>query len=228
MYRKLLKGVINIALLNSGKVEKHKLVILCITVFIFTIGLLCLNNLHDYLSYTKRLDCDTLVIEGWLFEYMLDHAAQEIKHSHYNQILILCMENKPPNDIQYGFKETEAVITTTRLTDQGINSKLIRTIPVSYVDSHRTFKRALTLKKWFEVHVLSTKTFNIYTGGPHARKTYTAFTRVFGDSYKIGVIPSPIEHYNSRFWWSSKRGLSVTIEFFFGYLYARFWNYKSL
>jgi hypothetical protein len=219
----------NLAMPNSGKAKKHKLVITCIAVFIFTIGLLCLNQLHDYLSYTKRLDCDTLVIEGWIFDYMLDHAAQEIKVSHYNRILILCMNgNKPPDDIQYDFKETEAYKTTARLIDQGIDSKLIYIIPVSYSGGHHTFKRALTLKEWFEVHDLTTKAFNIYTGGPHARKTYTVFTRVFDNSYKIGVIPSPIEHYNSRFWWSSKRGFSVTTRFFFGYLYAKFWNFKSL
>ncbi len=216
-------------MLNSVKGKRHNIVITCIFVFIFAIGLLCLNHLHDYLSFTKRLDCNTLVIEGWLFDYMLDHAVQEIKHNHYNQILILCLnENKPLDDIQHGFKETEAHKTSKRLIDQGIDSELIRIIPVRNMGGHHTFRRALTLKKWFEVHVLSTKAFNVYTGGPHARKTYTTFTRVFEDSYEIGIIPSPIEHYNSKFWWSSVKGISVTLRFFFGYLYAKFWNFKSL
>ena len=214
---------------NSGREKKLKIVSTCLLIFLFTIGLFCFNHLHDYLSVTKRLDCDTLVIEGWLFDYMLDHAVQEIKHNHYNKILILCMnKNKPSDDIQHDFKETEAYQTSKRLIDRGIDPELISTIQIKDMGNHHTFRSALTLKNWIKVHGFSSKKFNIYTGGPHARKTYTAFTRVFGDSYKIGIVPSPIEHYNSRFWWSSLKGISVTLRFFIGYVYAEFWNFDKL
>ena len=182
-------------MLNSGKAKKYKLVILFIIVLIFMNGFLLFNHLHDYLCYKKRVDCNTLVIEGWLFDYMLDHAAREIKHNHYNRILILCLnEGMPVENFHKDFNETEAYRISKRLTDQGIDPKLIRTISGRNLGSHHTFTRALTLKKWIEVQPMSIKAFNVYTGGPHARKTYTAFTRVFGYSYKIGVISSPIEH----------------------------------
>ncbi len=42
-----------------------------------------LISIHSFLSITRPIDAQTLVVEGWIFDYMLDDAVREIRKGKY-------------------------------------------------------------------------------------------------------------------------------------------------
>jgi hypothetical protein len=81
---------------------------------------------------------------------------------------------------------------------------------------------ALATKEWLIANQI--KAVNVFTGGPHGRKSYVIFKKALGDGIRVGVISCPIKHYPTR-WWTSLRGTSVTLRYLAGYFYAVLWGY---
>lgn len=44
---------------------------------------------------------------------------------------------------------------------------------------HKTYNMAMAAKKWLEQNDSSVRSFNVFTGGSHGRKSWTIFRRVF-------------------------------------------------
>jgi len=64
---------------------------------------------------------------------------------------------------------------------------------------------------------------NVFTIGPHARKSLVLFKRALGPEIEVGVIAGTDDTYDANHWWMSVRGTYVIFRKLLGYLYAVTW-----
>lgn len=199
---------------------RYRFIILSIILFVIIALFLIAPTIHPFLSITKPVKADILVIEGWLFDYMLDEAVDLYKKGKYEYIITTGgARNFSHNKIASG-ANSSAEYAAKRLVNRGIDPESIFTASGPAVKNHHTYNSAFALKKWMLNNMPEIKTLNIFTGGPHGRKTYNIFKKVLGENIKVGIISSKIKHYNSKYWWTSLRGSRVTFKFIVGYIYA--------
>ncbi len=202
-------------------IKKSKLKMFFISLILLTAFLTCFINLHSFLALNRPIATNTLVIEGWLFDYMLDYAVNEINQCDYQYIITVgCKKKFKQSSVHYGYS-SYADYVADKIIKKGIDSTKVFSVPFENIYIHQTYQSAISLKKWLKENKnLDISSVNVFTGGPHARKSYVIFKKNLKDICNIGIISCQIKHYNSRFWWSSIRGLKVTLRYFWGYIYA--------
>jgi hypothetical protein len=204
--------------MNNRKLRIFAIVGICASMSIFAIHAPLLRAIFAFLSVNKPVKAKVLVVEGWLFDYMLKDAADEFFTGNYTYCVISGQRDR---GVRYDSSSAEAV-----LINAGIDSSKIKRA-ASYKNSfHRTYQQANSVKNWLKKNDPSVKSINVFTGGPHGRKTWTVYKRVLGKDFEVGIISCRIQHYNADRWWTSKRGLLVTTKFAIGYIYALVWPFK--
>lgn len=190
------------------------LALIAVIAFILTI--------HDFLAINRPVEADILVVEGWVYGHpAIAEAAEEFKRGQYRLLITVGV----PTAVEgRSFEQaSSAVLAANRLQDFGVEKAVIVALPVPEVSQHRTYTSALTVKEWLKKSEVPTKGINVFTIGPHARKSLVLFTRALGSSYAIGVIAGTDEEYDPDRWWMSARGIYVISRKLLGYLYAITW-----
>jgi hypothetical protein len=190
------------------------LVLVFIVAFILTI--------HDFLAINHRVEADILVVEGWVYNHpAIAEAAEEFKRGQYRLLITV---GGPTAVAGRNFDPaSSAVLAANQLQDLGVQKMFIVALSVPEVSQHRTYTSALAVKEWLKMSAVPTKGINVFTIGPHARKSLVLFTRALGTSYAVGVIAGTDEEYDSDRWWMSTRGIYVISRKLLGYLYAITW-----
>lgn len=179
--------------------------------------------MHDFLSLNRPIITDAIVVEGWLFDYMLDAAIAEIKQGEYQLVITTGQEKSFKDRPPYEKFTNVADYCRARLIMRGIPPDIIHAISSPSASVHYTFNTASAIKPWLKNNGI--KAVNVFTGGPHGRKSYRIFKKALGPEIEVGVISCDIKHYDSNHWWVSKRGLSVTLRYFIGYIYSLTWPF---
>lgn len=179
-------------------------------------------TIHDFLSLNQRVEADILVVEGWAYSYLaIAEAAEEFKRGQYR--LLITVGGPTAVTGGNGERSSSAVLAANQLQDRGIEKESIIALSVPEISQHRTYTSALTVKEWLKKAEIPAKGINVFTIGPHARKSLVLFRRAFGSSYAIGVIAGTDEEYDPDRWWMSARGIYVISRKLLGYLYAIAW-----
>jgi hypothetical protein len=154
---------------------------------------------------------------------MLDAAVQEIQKGNY--LYIVTTGRQMTFRPQAGRSEIESYAENCKraLCERGIDPEIIFAVPASAQKNHKTYKAACEVKGWLKQKKINS--VNIFTGGPHGRKTYHIYKRTLGEDINVGIISCKIEHYDPVYWWTSSRGLKVTLKFLAGYFYALIWKF---
>ncbi len=192
--------------------------ILAMSVFVFII-----DHLHSFLALNNPLASETLVVEGWLFDYMLDAAVVEINRSNYKRIVTTGREKNFADNVLNSRFNSHAEYCKARLVERGVDGSKIIAIPSPSTKHHHTYRAAKAIAPWLlEKGITSV---NVFTGGPHGRKSYHIFRKALDRRISVGVISCEIKHYDPEYWWISKRGFSVTTRYLIGYIYALAWPF---
>ena len=169
---------------------------------------------YRFLNVTDPVNGNVLIIEGWLSGKVLIEAAREFKKGDYSFCLITGKAFFLPSAMNM-------------LHKQGISLDSIRFVESDMKSRHRTYHMALAARNWLRENDQSIKAVNIFTGGPHGRKSWVIFRRVFGKEYSVGIISSKTWFFNPNSWWESKRGIRSVGRYGVGYLYGLLWPFKT-
>jgi hypothetical protein len=63
---------------------------------------------------------------------------------------------------------------------------------------------------------------DVFSLGPHSRRTQLLFQEAFGDGIPVGVIAATNPGYDANEWWTSSSGVRTLVGETLAYLYARF------
>ncbi|NLW30543.1 MAG: DUF218 domain-containing protein [Fibrobacter sp.] len=185
---------------------------LCIVASGIMIDLIVFPLIFRFLRSVPKIEhAEILVVQGWVFDTMVDQTVAEINRGNYRAIVV-----------SGNGSMTER--TKKRLLARGVDSSMVFTAPYSKKTKRdHTFNEALYVKKLLETQFPDLFSINIATGYPHSKKSVTIFRRVLGKKYTVGIVACKPNHYDSDHIWKSPHGMYNTFRFFIGYLYALVW-----
>ncbi|NES69391.1 MAG: hypothetical protein F6K24_31275, partial [Okeania sp. SIO2D1] len=109
----------------------------------------------------------------------------------------------------------------------GVDPDRVVAIPTPQVVKYRTAASAIAVKEWLATSHLKVDSINIYTLGPHARRSWMIYRNIFSPDMQVGVIALEPKGYNPDRWWQSSAGMRTVVGEAIAYFYTRFVNWKS-
>ena len=192
-------------------------VLILSTTFFITIAV---TSANQFLALERAVKAEILVVEGWLPDYALEKVVEEFRKHDYRKIVTL----GGPIEIGSYLSEhkTYAELAGSTLKRLGIDEEFIATVPASREKKDRTYASALALKNWLHKSDLSISSMNIYSLGPHARRSWLLFNNVFDGRVEIGVLNTADRDYDPNYWWKTSNGVRSVLDELIAYCYARF------
>ncbi|MEG4816754.1 YdcF family protein [Microcoleus sp. K5-D4] len=187
--------------------------------------LLIITNIHPFLAANAPIKADILVVEGWLPDYAIESAIAEFKKGEYRQLITTGV----PLSKGYYLAEYKnyAELTAATCIALGFDKNQLVAVPAANVLKHRTAASAIALRDWFSTSGLKVNSINLYSFGPHARRSWIVFKEVLNPEIKVGIIAAEPQDYNSQEWWKSSEGFRTVIGEIIAYIYARFVDWKT-
>jgi hypothetical protein len=177
---------------------------------------------HDFLAIREPVLANVLVIEGWTWNSeAMQEAAEEFSRGRYDVVVTVGVLSE--GHVSRRTQDNSAALAAERLRKLGVDEHAVEVIAVPNIQRHRTYASALAVKRWLAHWQTETVGVNVFTLGPHARKSLILFKRAFGESVPVGVIAGTDDRYNSQRWWLSLRGIYTVLWNTVGYLYAEWW-----
>lgn len=187
--------------------------------------LLILTNIHPFLAVNAPIKADILVVEGWLPDYAIESAIAEFKKGEYRQLITTGVP------LSKGFYLAEyknyAALTAATCVALGFDKNKVVAVPAASVVKHRTAASAIALRDWLAASTIKVESINLYSFGPHARRSWIVFQQVLNPAIKVGIIAAEPQDYNSQEWWKSSDGFRTVIGEIIAYIYARFVDWKA-
>ncbi|MFT3868842.1 MAG: hypothetical protein QM715_10320 [Nibricoccus sp.] len=171
---------------------------------------------HPFLAISRPVAADTLVVEGWVPEYVAAEAAKEMLSGRYRMVFIsgLFFERTDPRFSQ----GSDSAIVTAWLLKRGVPKTQIEACPTECPSFNRTSHMARAVRDRMLSLKYAPKGVNVITLGPHARQSLLAYDRMLGQTTAVGVISYPKNDYKPERWWASSAGIAKTTKDFAGWL----------
>ncbi|WP_013324174.1 ElyC/SanA/YdcF family protein [Gloeothece verrucosa] len=185
-------------------------------------GLTFIRTIQPFLAMNAPVKADTLVLEGWVGDIVVQAALEEFKQGNYQRII-----TTGTNLLQGSFLsqyQNYAQMTASTLIALGIPENKIVPIVTPNVIRNRTAASAETVRDWISQSNVKIQAMNIYSYDVHTRRSWYLFKKVLPPDIKIGAIAYPGE-YNPQIWWTSSAGVKSVLSEAISYLYTRiFWK----
>lgn len=198
--------------------------ILILGLIIFLIAICCFN-IYSFLAVTSPIEADILIVEGWMSDYAVKLAIAEFNQGAYQKLITT------GSPIGKGYYLSEynnfAELTAATLIALGVDPDRVVAVPTPQVVKYRTAASAIAVKEWLATSNLKVDSINIYTLGPHARRSWMLYRNVFSPDIQVGVIALEPKGYNPTRWWQSSAGMRTVVGEAIAYFYTRFVNWKS-
>jgi uncharacterized SAM-binding protein YcdF (DUF218 family) len=177
------------------------------------------RTVYPFLAVSAPKPGGVLVVEGWSADYALTEAVQEFQRHPYDKLFVT------GGPLEYGAPLSEyhtyAELGAATLIKLGAGTNAVQAAPAPRVRQDRTYASAIALKKWMEEHGTRSRTINLLTLGPHARRSRLLFQKAFGNDVEVGIISIPAADYDQKRWWRSSQGVRVVTGEVLAYGYAR-------
>ena len=206
-----------------NKKERYGLTWLGRISFIFVAMLsliICFHIIHPFLALNSPVNGDIMVVEGWLPYYALEEAVEDFQDGSY-KLLVTTGGPLPQSSylVEYG---TVAELAAAMITKIGFDTNKLVPIPTPAVDSDRTYASAIELNKWLDSANMNIESLDIYSFGPHSRRSWLLFQYVFDPAIAVGIVAIENRSYDSRKWWKTSSGVRTVLSEIIAYFYARF------
>ena len=193
------------------------IVILLTVIFSF---LICIHTLHPFLALNARIDGDIMVVEGWVPDYALQKAVDDFQNGSYKLLVTIGGPLAQGSYLaEYGSSAELAAATITKI---GFDANVLVPIPTPCVDRDRTYASAIELNKWLDSANMNIESLDIYSFGPHARRSWLLFQYVFDPDIAVGIVAVENRSYDSRKWWKTSSGVRTVMSEVIAYFYARY------
>lgn len=192
---------------------------LCL-LFVLTIIVISTVNLHNFLAVSQPVkEAEILVVEGWLPDYAIKEAIGEFNSGKYQMVITTGL----PLSKGYYLAEYKnfAQLAAATMVKLGFDPNKLVAVPGPEVMKDRTYASAIALREWLEAAKNPVKAINLYTFGPHARRSWLLFKKALAPEITVGVIAVAPQDYDPQQWWGSSEGVRTVIGETIAYIYAR-------
>jgi DUF218 domain len=176
---------------------------------------------ESFLSLTERLPAEVLVVEGWIGRDGMRAAATEFERGGYQYVVT---SGGPASGRWEKSPLTYAEMADRELIRSGVPKERIIVAPSKSTESRRTYESAVAVFHTLQARVIQPKSLNIFTFGPHARRSRLVFAKVEGPGKKVGVVAWAPTSYGSEPWWRSSERAKDFISETAGYAFELLLN----
>ena len=177
-------------------------------------------GIYPFLAITQKVPANVLVIDGWMQANNLKRALAEFRSGEYERLLFIQPVLDGEDQNEPGRYCRRWVLTW--LLQQGVTNSQLATLHPQIAMKDRTYHSALAVKAWLKEQGLTGQPINVITQGLHARRSRLLYEKVFGDSYKLGIIGLTNQDYDPAHWWRTSAGVREVVGESIAYLYVRF------
>jgi hypothetical protein len=175
-----------------------------------------LASAESFLSITKRVPADTLLVEGWMGIDPLEDAKREFEQGGYARIVVTgALSGQPWSKERWSLTER----AERELLRLGLPKEVIFLCPCKEVEKNRTYESAAAALRALEAKGIRPAGINVISRGAHARRTRSVYVKVFGSNAKIGIISWQPYASDGKAWWSSSMRAKELLSETVGYAY---------
>lgn len=155
---------------------------------------------ESFLSCTRRLPAEALVVEGWIGVEGIREAHLEFEHGGYQYIVATSgLSEERWSERRYNFAAEAAKI----LLNSGIPRDRVIVAAPRATEGQRTYEAAEAVSRAMWARNIHPKALNVFTMGVHARRSRLVFAKVFRPGTEVGVIAWIPRDYEPGIWWHS-------------------------
>jgi hypothetical protein len=181
-----------------------------------------LRSTHGFLSVQRPVDANVLIVEGWLSDDALAVGLREFHRGAYD-VIAASGGPLPKGYLVTGYA-TYAELAGATLKLQGLPADKLLVASTEKTYRNRTYVSARGVRDALRQRPLEIRGVNVISEGPHARRTWLAYRKVFGKGTPVGIINVPPQDYDPDRWWASSAGLKVTFSEALAWLYESAWD----
>jgi hypothetical protein len=185
--------------------------------------LLVARNLYEFLALNDPVGARILVVEGWMDPEGLDQAVAAFRARGYERVLT------SGGPIEHWAKPrpeaTYAEIAAGYLKLHGLGDAQVTAVPAPISATERTYMSAAAVRDWVRRSGLAVDAIDVYSWGPHARRSRMLYRLAFGPEVKVGVFSARSSDYDPGTWWRTSIGAKEVLEQAGGLLWQKcfFW-----
>jgi hypothetical protein len=190
---------------------------LCVVTVLIALIVACLTYAESFLSMTHRLQPDILVVEGWIGRKGLGAAVDEFERGGYRYIVA----SGGLTSGRWGEDEptSYAEMAGREMIRLGVPKERVIVAKAENTERHRTFESAVAVWRALQSAGIAPKRLNVFTIGPHARRSGLVFSKVNSQGAEVGVLGWIPPEYKTEPWWRSSDRSRELMEETAGYLY---------
>ena len=153
-----------------------------------------------FLAETRRVPAEVLVVEAWIGRDGMQAAKDEFEAGKYRWLIAA------GGYTGEGWMERRwsyAEMAEKELLRLGVPRDRLLVAQARETDAQRTFESALATKAVLEQHGLEGAAVNVFTRGPHSRRSRLVFAEVLGSKTPVGAISWSLPESQVGSWWQS-------------------------
>ena len=174
--------------------------------------------LPRFLAVDAPVGRGLLVVEGWLPASALRAAAAELRRGRYDGLVVTGGPLLEPEWSAPYRTYAERAAAYLRAGDLG--GREVVAVPAPAVDRERTYESALAVRRWLEASGRRVDAVDVFTYGPHARRSRHLYRLALGTGVSVGTRAVPPAEYDLDHWWRKSRGARDVIGEAVGYLWV--------
>ncbi len=199
-----------------GLTKLSWLILLLIATFI---GVITIANIHPFLSISKPIKAEVLIVEGWVDDLVLTGVETEFERGNYQLILTTGGPVSKGSFLQQ--YQSFANLAAATLVALKIPPEKVMAIPTPDVKTDRTAASALAVKKWLTRRKEKILRVNLYSYDVHTRRSWWLFKKILSPEVEVGVLAHPPLNYDPKTWYRSSSGVRAIVSETIAYLYYR-------
>jgi hypothetical protein len=175
---------------------------------------------ESFLTLNRRLPAEVLVVEGWIGYRGIRAAAVEFENHGYQYIVTTGgLRDDRWSDSRWNYAE----MAERELIRSGVPPEKIIVAPARDTLKQRTYASAVAACEALKARDLRPNAFNVFTLGPHSRRSRLVFAKVshLGNVGAIGWVPPSDKPLS---WWQSSERAKEFVAETVGYGYELLLN----
>jgi hypothetical protein len=174
---------------------------ICVALFLAAPAIWWCGYGEAFLSLTDRRPAEVLVVEGWIGPEAIRAAAAEFLQRGYQYVVATGGTTTAERWEQSGWSYAEGA--ENALIRSGIPKDRIIFAPAKQTESQRTFESAVAARWALQARSIRAKSLNVFTLGPHARRSCLVYSKVYEPETQVGVIAWVPSDGKAAPWWKS-------------------------
>jgi hypothetical protein len=194
---------------------------ICLLFLFGGLGVLWWVNAESLLSPTERLPAEVLVVEGWIGKQGVLAGGEEFRRGGYRYAITTGgTVGERWNEPGWTYAETarRELIAAGLPKDEVLAARPLETA------NARTFQAAAAAWRTLDAAGIRPQAVDVFTLGPHARRSRLVFAKIFGGQARVGVVAWEPAEYTEVPWWRSSERVRETFAETGAYLFEALLN----